>query len=159
MYHPSHFDFTPPKDDVWYYNVNMWKVSAADGHALWTDNCKQVSGICVNRETAITHYRERIKRLEVFQKEHGEEGFNAYIRAMGFEPGTHNRAERVDRSSSVEWKSKHPNIDIRHEANLTATRWDPSKFRNKKFTEGWTECHLFDIPGWDNDQFNFLALK
>lgn len=158
IYHPSHFDFVPEKKDVWYYNVNMWKVNASDGHAIRTDDCKQVSGICVYRETAIKHYRARLEKLTKYLNEHGEEGFNAYVRAVGFEPGTHHREERVDDAKSESWSSEYPNIDIRHEANLTPTRWKPEEFRNQKFTAGWKEAHLFEIPGWDKDQFAFLRL-
>jgi hypothetical protein len=24
LYHPKHFDFIPPKRDVFYYNINVW---------------------------------------------------------------------------------------------------------------------------------------
>jgi len=65
---------------------------------------------------------------------------------MGFEPGTHNRNEKVDNAVSATWESDLPNIDIRHENNTTASRWDPAKFRNKKYTEGWTE--QYSIDGW-----------
>ena len=155
LYHPSHFDFTPKDPNVWYYNVNMWKVNSTDGHSLWTDNCKQVSGICVNRETAVKHYRERVKRLE----EYTGDNFNSYVRAMGFEPGTHNRAERVDDAKSENYMSEYPNIDIRHGSNLTETRWSPEQFRNKKFTEGWKESTAWELPGWKPEDLNFIASK
>jgi len=159
LYHESHFDFVPPKDDVWYYNVNMWKVDASNGHALKTRDCKQVSGICVNRSTAIKHYQARIKKLEEFDEKYGEVGFNAFVRAVGFEPGTHHRDERVDDATSESWESAFPNLDIRHEANLTPTRWSPDQFRNKKYTEGWEEDHVSHLPGWNLDQLKFLKLQ
>jgi len=146
IYHKSHFDFTPPKKDVWYYNVNVWKLNASTGHAVRTDNCRQVSGICVYRETAITHYKKRIAMVEEYLKNNGEEGFNSYVRAMGFEPGTHNRQERVDSSSCESYSSEVANVDIRHGGNLTATKWSPDQFRNKQYAEGWTEAD--EIPGW-----------
>ena len=31
LYHPSHFDFIPPTDDVYYYNMNVWHVDTATG--------------------------------------------------------------------------------------------------------------------------------
>ena len=43
LYDPSHFEFTPPKKDVWYYNVNVWKLDANTGHAMRVDECKQGS--------------------------------------------------------------------------------------------------------------------
>ena len=159
MYHPSHFDFKPERDDVWYYNVNMWKVDVGSGKSIRTDNCKQVSGICVNRSFAIKHYQKRVKMMEEYLAKNGEEGFNKYVRSVGFEPGTHNRAERVDDSKSEIYESAYPNLDIRHNANLTPTRWDPKQFRNKKFTEGWKECHVYDIPRWERKQLGFLKLS
>lgn len=146
LYDPSHFEFTPPKKDVWYYNVNVWKLDANTGHAMRVDECKQVSGICVYRETAVNHYRKRIEMLEKYLLQNGDKDFNSYVRAMGFEPGTHNRAERVDDATSETYSSNNPNVDIRHDNNLTSTRWNPEQFRNKKFTEGWTESDT--IPHW-----------
>lgn len=142
LYSRSHFDFTPPNKDVWYYNVNVYKVNAKTGHAIKTDDCRQVSGICVYRDTAIKHYRKRIEMLESYK---GDD-FNAYVRAIGFEPGTHNREERVDDNKSETWSSPEPLADIRHDGNLTNTRWKPEEFRNKKFTKGWIEVD--EIPYW-----------
>lgn len=146
LYDKSHFEFTPKDKNIWYYNVNVWKLNFETGHAIKTDDCKQVSGICVYRETAIQHYKKRIEILEQKQKELNEEEFNRYVRAMGFEPGTHNREERVDNNTSESFSSKVPNVDIRHDKNLTSTRWSPDQFVNKKFTEGWIEAD--EIPGW-----------
>lgn len=136
LYHPSHFYFTPPKKDVWYYNTNVWKADTT-GRAIHYD-CKQVSGICVYRDTAIKHYRKRVEMVEKI-------GFS---NRMGYEPGTHNRDERVDDATSESWQSKYPNIDIRHDNNLSPTRWHKEEFRNQKYTEGWQEGTIKDIPGW-----------
>ena len=155
LYNKSHFDFTPEKKDVYYYNVNVWKVRSSDGHAVKVDECKQLSGLCGYRETLIQHFKRRVEVMEKVWKEikqkvstddQANQEFNSFVRAMGFEPGTHNRAERVDSLGSESWGSELPNIDIRHDSNLTSSRWSPDQFRNKKFTEGWTEAD--NIPGW-----------
>ena len=65
---------------------------------------------------------------------------------MGFEPGTHNRDERVDDYRSESWMSAFPNVDIRHGDNLTPNRWLKSEFRNQKYTRGWQESS--EVPGW-----------
>ena len=137
LYDKSHFDFTPP-DDSWYYNLNVWKVDFDTGRALKVDDCKQVSGICVRREVAIEHYAKRIRDIEQYT---GDD-LDDFIRQMGFEPGTHRRVERVDDSTCGTWNSKKPNYDIRHEANLTRTRWTKDQFRNKKYTDGWIESKI-----------------
>jgi hypothetical protein len=136
LYHPSHFDFVPPDDNKFYYNTNVWKLRVSDGHALRVDNLKQTSGLCARRELLLEHYRKRVKMVE----EHG------FSRKMGFEPGTHGRKERVDNYKSATWESKYPNIDIRHDNNLTPSRWKKEQFRNKRYTRGWTESD--EIPGW-----------
>jgi len=147
LYHPSHFDFTPASKDKFYYNENVWKLNAETGHAVHYD-CQQVSGIAVYRETAIKHYRKRVAIVErMMKKLPKEEDFNRFIRQMGFEPGTHNRKERVDDLKSGSWKSEYPNVDIRHGANLSSTRWKKEQFRNQKFTKGWVESDD-EIPGW-----------
>jgi hypothetical protein len=160
LYHPSHFDFTPEKEGVFYYNTNVWRVRLSDGHGVRTNDCRQLSGLCAHRSTLLRHYRKRVVLLEAYWDALGEveESFstlggegkevelNRYVRAMGFEPGTHNRAERVDNLPSARWESKVCNIDIRHDTNSTPSRWDPSQFRNAKYTEGWQEA--IEIPGW-----------
>lgn len=135
LYHPSHFDFTPPRRDAYYYNVNVWKVDAATGRAV-TYVTKQTSGLCADRRLLIEHYRTRVARVE-------RDGFS---RRMGFEPGSHRRPERVDDIPSEVWRSPVPNIDLRHGANLTPSRWRPEEFRNQRNCQGWTEGD--GVPGW-----------
>jgi len=138
-YHPSHFDFTPPKKNVYYYNTNTWKIRLNDGHALYYYT-RQLSGLCAYRELLIQHFKERIRRVEA-------EGFS---RKMGFEPGTHRRKERVDDFTSEDWRSKAPNLDLRHNLNLTKSRWKQSDFRDLRNCRDWQESHISKIEGWDN---------
>ena len=135
IYHPSHFWFIPTEKDKFYYNINVWKVRMSDGHGLHYD-CKQLSGLCAYRELLLEHYRKRVEMVEK----------NGYTRGMGFEPGTHGREERVDDYKAESWKSRWPIIDLRHDNNLTQSRWKKEEFRNQKFTEGWKEKD--NIPGW-----------
>lgn len=141
MYHPSHFDFIPPRRDAFYYNVNVWKLRYADGFCLKVDDCKQLSGLCAYRDTLIDHFRERVRRVRA-------EGFT---RKNGFEPGTRSikSGGYCDREA-LPYFSRGPNIDIRHDANSTANRWRKDQFRNQKYTIGWTESHLSNIPGWED---------
>ena len=136
LYHPSHFDFIPPNKEAFYYNLNVWKVRIEDGHALKVDDCKQTSGLCAWRELLLEHYRKRVERVEK----------DGYKRNMGFEPGTHSPPVGIDNYPAESWASKYPNIDIRHDKNLTANRWEKSEFRNQKYTMGWTEAD--EVTGW-----------
>lgn len=146
LYHPSHFDFIPPEKNKYYYNTNVWRVRYPDGHGLYTNDLKQLSGLVAYRETLIKHYEERIKRIL-------KEGYNS---AQGFEPGTHNRDERIDDLKADSYQSAYPNIDIRHSTNSTPSRWNKEEFRNKKYTEGWTKSS--NIPGWGELKDSFTKL-
>lgn len=151
LYHPSHFDFVPPQKDKYYYNSNVWRVRASDGHALYCDDLQQLSGLVAWKDTLIEHYKKRVDKLEYAynQSETDEFDFNKYVREMGFEPGTHNREQRIDDLKSENYKSKFPNLDIRHDSNLTPSRWSKDQFRNDKYTKGWTESRAWEIEGWD----------
>lgn len=133
LYHPSHFRFNPMSNETFYYNQNVWKVDIKTGKAVHYD-CSQTSGLVAYRDLLLSHYR---KRVELVEK-------NGFTRAMGFEPGTHRREERVDNFGSEVFKSEYPNVDIRHAGNLTESRWDPGQFRNP--VKNWIEDD--NIPGW-----------
>ena len=57
LYHPSHFEFVPTKQDVFYYNENSWRVNAENGHALFYQ-ARSTSGLCAYRELLLEHYPE-----------------------------------------------------------------------------------------------------
>jgi hypothetical protein len=131
MYHSSHFEFVPPRGDTFYYNVNVFKVRYPDGHAVWTDDCQQVSGLCAARPLLISFYQQRLAQLAV-------EGFNRH-----YEPGL---KQTVGGQRVENWTALTPNLDIRHDANLTLSKWAPSEFRNRKYARGWKEADSVD--GW-----------
>lgn len=135
LYHPTHFMFTPPNRDCYFYNTNVWKVDYKTGRALHYD-CSQTSGLCADRKLLVAHYRTRVAMVEA----------NGFSRRMGFEPGTHHRAERVDEVKATTWVSEFPNLDIRHDHNLTPSRWTKAEFRDQRHTQGWIESDT--IPGW-----------
>ncbi len=135
LYHASHFAFTPPSPDVYFYNLNVWKVDVETGRAV-TYETKQTSGLCAYRLPLIDHYRERIRRVE-------QEGYST---RMGFEPGSHARPERIDDRQSETWRSAAPNLDLRHAHNLTPSRWRQDQFRDQRHCQGWTEADT--IPTW-----------
>lgn len=137
LYHPSHFQFVPPRRDIYYYNENVWALSARSGKALFRHR-KSTSQLCGYRRLLIDHYSERVARVE-------KEGFGF---RNGFEPGTRSLARGgYDNFQSHSWFSSEPNIDIRdHGSNLTRTLWSPEEFRNHRYTVGWKESD--NVPGW-----------
>jgi glycosyltransferase involved in cell wall biosynthesis len=145
LYDESHFDFTPEKNDTFYYNQNVWLLRMPDGHALHYD-VNQLSGLCVYRETAIKHFRERYEMTEKAYKELNEEDFNRFVRNMGFEPMTHGRVVWKNKFPYETWKSVKPNVDIKHGANATGQRWNKDQYRNQQLLINWTESE--EIPGW-----------
>ena len=133
IYHPSHFDFIPPKKDVFYYNLNNWKLDVGSGQALFWE-CQQVLALCAYREVLLKHYRARVAKVE-------KEGHNMYI---GYEPGNRPPPRGVDHYKAESWMSEHPNLDLRHKHNLTPNRWDKKKFRREP--KGWQLAD--EIPFW-----------
>jgi hypothetical protein len=146
LYHPSHFEFRPPRMDAYCYNRNCWKVDWVTGRAVHY-LCDQTSQLCASRLLLLEHYRERVTRVET-------EGFT---RRMGFEPGTrkvhHGGVDDVD---VVTWMSAQPNIDVRHNKNLTSSRWRRDQFRNQKYCQGWQEAD--SVPGWGSTARGLVAL-
>lgn len=149
LYHPSHFDFTPLDKNTFYYNQNVWFLRTTDGHALHYD-VNQLSGLCVYKDIAIAHFKERCQMTEETFSKLDPTEFNRFIRNMGFEPMTHGRIKWKNFYKYQAWKSQYPNIDIRHNGNVTGQRWRKDQFRNQKFTRGWTESNVDNIEGWEN---------
>ena len=135
LYHPSHFEFIPTDMQTFYYNGNYWFLRMSDGFAIHYD-VSPLSGLVVNRNIALIHFRERQALIE-------KQGFGYY---MGFEPMTHNRIKWDSMYKFEVFKPPFPNVDLCHGGNLTFKRWKQSRFRRKpKF---WVESNINKIPGW-----------
>lgn len=132
LYHPSHFEFVPARADTFYYNVNVWHARYPDGHCVYYD-AQQVSGLCASRALLLDFYRARLAQVL-------EQGPNRH-----YEPGLH---QTVGGQLVESWESAYPNIDIRHGANLTGSKWSPADFRNSRYAAGWQEADA--LPGWGN---------
>jgi hypothetical protein len=135
LYHPSHFEFMPARDDTVYYNTNVWKVRAGDGHAVWTDDLQQVSGICASRRLLKDFYLKRIASVEA-------NGFDRH-----YEPGPRFGLKAEN------WQSAWPNVDIRHDGCMTKSKWSPEEFRNPRYARGWREAG--EVPGWGTTEGRF----
>lgn len=148
IYHKSHFDFTPPADDIFYYNVNVWRCHIRHNLCTTYEKMRSVSGLCANRELAVEHY---VKKLQYIY-DHGFDKIPvtrnpAWAREMGYEPGKSPRIGGFSKDKIDDWKSKYPNIDIRHRLTTTAAKMSLSEFRHLPI--GWQEKQLEEIPGWD----------
>ncbi len=140
LYHPSHFDFTPPLKDKFYYNMNVWRIRTTDGKSVtWEAN--QVAELCCYRDHALDYYKDRLKKVE-------EQGFN-----RSYEPGGR------DKSKYEQWWSEFPNIDLRHGANLTSSKWSIEDFKDRSTCVNWKEIEVDEIPGWDDLKSYIDSLK
>lgn len=123
LYHPSHFDFTPTKDDVFYFNVNVWKQRWPEKYFVKTDNSQQLSGVVANTELLLNFFKSRIPEIE--------KNFDRHYEPKG---------------PRENYESKVPIICIRHDKNLTHSKWTPADYRNKEYAKGWQEAT--EVPGW-----------
>lgn len=136
LYHPSHFDFRPKRDDTYYYDNNVVKYRLSDRKVVSYD-CSWLSQLCANRELLINHYERRLKMIESGKK------------AYGFEPGT-GQSKRIDKYSSERWNSDGLSIDVRHGDNFTGVkRMDPAEFRDKSNCQNFKVLEVSDLKGWD----------
>lgn len=146
LYHPSHFDFTPPQRDIFYYNLNVWRVRATDGYAIHYD-AKQSNMLVGYRELMLDNYRRRIAWVEK----------NGWSTILGFEPGTQKRVPEFNSDRSEIYWSEFPSLDIRHGKNLTRSKWKPTDFRNGiRSCPNWKESD--SVPGWGLIKNNFNNL-
>ena len=148
LYHDSHFDFTPLKDNVFYYNNNVWRWKLWDFKLITYDNMRPLSCLCVNRKFALEHYKKRLKAvynlgLDEFRSREPRRG-----RIWGYEPGTKKRRRGGFSDDVCElWHSAGPNIDIRHRRTFSSIKCDLVNFKNKP--ENWQEVRWNEIPEWN----------
>ena len=153
LYPKSHFDFTPPRDDIFYYNDNVWRWKFESPTAVTYDRLICLSGLCCNRKLALDNYR---LRMELVEK--NKHRFNTrepeLARIWGYEPGTKKKKRGGITDEDYEtWKSDLPIIDIRHKGTFS-----PPKVTLDGFTHpptGWQEILVDRVPGWNlRKEFN-----
>lgn len=146
LYHPSHFEFVPLRDDTFYYNVNVWRWDYYSKKVITYDHHASVSGLCVNRELALAFYERRLKII----REQGYDklptfGNPVWAREMGYEPGKFNKEGET--ALKEEWRSEYCNIDIRRTRSMTAPKINYEDFVNKPVN--WREDVIENLPGWN----------
>lgn len=137
VYNDTHFAFTPPRDDVYYYNNNMWMVDVKTGKAITYDQIKHVSALCASRELLLDHYTRRVEYVEK----------NGYPRKMGYEPGKPVRHGGLDDYKFEYFQSDKPLLDLKHSATITRGRFKLDQYRCKnRIKDSWEEAK--EIPHW-----------
>lgn len=136
LYHSSHFEFEPKRNDVYHYNKNAWKYKPKTGQVVKYD-CHWLSQVCASRKILTEHYEKKIHLIE-------DEGRRLWN--WRFEPGT---KRGIDNYGVEWWESEYPNIDIKHGKNLTgAIRFKREEFRDQTTCQNWQETTVDKIPGW-----------
>ena len=148
LYPASHFDFIPPKDDIFYYNKNVWRWEFGSSIAIRHERMLPLSCLCVNREFALLYYEMLEKKI----KEVGLDRFKSrepeLARKWGYEPGTKKKKRGGLTDDDFEtWSSEYPNIDIRHKGTFSPPKVTLKSFKHQPVN--WQEIPIDKIPGWN----------
>jgi len=114
LYDKSHF--IKHAGDKFYFNTNVWKWKWGSDLCVWTDDLQQLSGISGKKEILLNYFKSK-----------GE--FNRH-----YEP----------KENTENYQPEYPNIDIRHDKNITKSKWSPEDFRNKKYAKGFKTSTIYE---------------
>lgn len=148
LYPLSHFDFTPPKDNIFYYDGNVLRWDYPHDRLITYERLISLSGLSVNREFALNHYQKRLKKIEEHNLEAQTGREPLWARLWGYEPGT----KKIKRGGFSDddfetFASDIPMIDIRHRGTFSPTKVTLDSFRHKP--KNWREYTIKEISGWD----------
>ncbi len=148
LYPLSHFDFTPPKDNIFYYNAYVWRWKYSEDLAITYDRLISLSGLCVNRKFALDHYKRRLEKIQEMNYDRDTRHEPGWARKWGYEPGTKKIKRGGFSDDNFEtWSSEFPMVDIRHGRTFSQSKVTLDSFTHKP--ENWRETTLDKIPGWD----------
>ena len=148
LYAREHFDFTPPTDYIYYYNLNNYRWSVKEDFAVSYDGLHSLSGLCCYRKTALKHFQDRLDYVEKMGWDKDRAREPRWGRVMGYEPGTKPRRRGGFSDETFEvWRSEVPNIDIRHRHTFSSPKTSLSDFKHPPVN--WKEVKLEEIPYWN----------
>ena len=148
LYPESHFDFTPERDDIFYYNQNVWRWYYGKEKAIQHDRMWPLSAMCVNREFALKHYLMRQQKIEEWGYDHFRSREPRLARIWGYEPGL----KKIKRGGFSDddyglFNSKECLVDIRHSKTFSSPKIDLKDFKHKP--KWWVEKPIQDIEDWN----------
>ena len=148
LYPESHFDFAPPRDDIFYYNENVWRWWFGNDKAIRHERMLPLSVMCANRKFVLDHYLRRQQMIQELGWDEIRSREPRWARLIGYEPGTKKkkRGGFSDDDFST-WKSEYPVIDIRHKGTFSSPKIHLKDFKHKP--KWWKEIPIEEIPGWD----------
>lgn len=148
LYHPSHFDFTPPRPDLYYYNGHNWRWPIKEEFAITYDYLRSLSQLCCYRQTALNHHLGRLKYIEDMGLEKLPGHEPKWVRNLGYEPGTKPRRKGGFSDENHEmWRSDLPNIDIRHRHTFSPPKYTLDRFKHPPIN--WRQEPIDNIPYWN----------
>lgn len=155
LYPKSHFGFKPPKDNIFYYNKNVWRWQFGDDYAIRHHRMLPLSCMCANREFTLDHYQRRQKMIRDLGWSNIRSREPRWARLIGYEPGTKKKKRGGFSDDDFDtWQSKDPIIDIRHKGTFSSPKIKLTDFKHQpkwwkqisiKKIEGWNLKELFDI--------------
>lgn len=142
LYHASHFEAVPPKDEIFYYDRNRWCLDTDTGKAVfYLSDCP--SYMCARRDLLIKHYGTALEMMN---------GHRHWTDKYGYSPPRGLPKEsRVGRSKN--YMADVPSIDIRHGNSFTRKRMTKDMFKSDRSCRGWKEA--YEIPGWGDTKDRF----
>lgn len=151
LYPKSHFEFNPPNDNIFYYNDNVWRWKYSEDLAIRYDRLISLSGLCVNRQFALNHYKKRLEAIINMSLDTKKGHEPLWARRWGYEPGT----KKIKRGGFSDddfttWTSSIPMIDIRHGKTFSQSKVTLDSFIHKPIN--WQETTLDKILGWNLNQ-------
>lgn len=116
IYHPSHFDFIPPREDTFYYNQNKWWLRSKNGLTSFPWKVKNNKGFSLSQLVA---YKELLKQHYIERVKCYESGIK--MTDISVEPGHRSTSIFTNCIKVDNFCSQWPNIDIRHGNNYTVS--------------------------------------
>lgn len=148
LYHKSHFEFQPPEDDVYYYNLNNYRWAYPGNKIISYDGLTSLSQLCANRELALKHFKARQEKMKEIGLEKFLQKDPHTARVWGYEPGRKKKRNGAFLEEKSDYfSSLYPNIDIRHPGSFTIPKVKLIDFIHPP--SGWVETTIDKIPGWN----------
>jgi len=137
----------PIRDDIFYYDENVWRWRFGADFAITYDHLISLSGLCVFRKLALDHYKKRLIRAATMPSETNIRE-PSWARAWGYEPGTKKpRNGGFSELAYETWRSKEPMIDIRHPGTISKEKVTLDHFKHPPIN--WQQIPSSEIPGWN----------
>lgn len=148
LYPKSHFNFTPKKDNIFYYNTNIWRWDYPNNRLISYDRLICLSTLCVNRKFALAHYKKRLQRIADLKLYAEKRHEPLWARRWGYEPGTKKTKRGGFSDDDFEtWHSKEPVIDIRHGRTFSQSKVTLDSFVHEP--TNWKETTTDKIDNWN----------